>query len=260
MTFSTIVMSSKVAGTWKVRPMPSRACVSGLARVTSCPAKRTVPLVGGRSPARQLKKVDLPAPFGPMRPTMSPSSIARSALESATKAPKLRLTPRASSSTGLRPQEGEARREAVPDLGDPARLEARDEDDDAAVEDVGQPGAAAAEIGVRRGLQRDEDGGADQGAEERAGAAERRGDDELDRAQDAEAALRVDEADHEGVERPGDAGEGGAEHESVELVEPDIDAEAARRPLARLDGAQVEPHPAPPDVPGEEEEERQHRE
>ena len=37
-------MSSKVAGTWKVRPMPSRACVSGGASVTSTPSKTMRPL------------------------------------------------------------------------------------------------------------------------------------------------------------------------------------------------------------------------
>ena len=79
MTLSSTVMSSNVAGTWKVRPMPARACVSAEARVKSTPSNSTRPVVGIVSPARQLKKVDLPAPFGPISPMISPSATARSA-------------------------------------------------------------------------------------------------------------------------------------------------------------------------------------
>src|SRR6202035_3926942 len=47
--------------------------------VTAVPSSSTRPVLGVMSPARQLKKVDLPAPFGPIRPMISPSSTARSA-------------------------------------------------------------------------------------------------------------------------------------------------------------------------------------
>ena len=46
MTLSATLMSSNVTGTWKLRAMPSRACSSGVARVTSRSAKRMVPSVG----------------------------------------------------------------------------------------------------------------------------------------------------------------------------------------------------------------------
>ncbi len=81
--------------------MPSFACASGVARVTSVPANMTRPALGTRSPTRQLKKVDLPAPFGPMRPMISPSPTVRSAPDSARKLPKSRETACASSSMGL---------------------------------------------------------------------------------------------------------------------------------------------------------------
>ena len=42
------------------------------------PLKRMVPAVGGRKPLRRLKQVVFPAPFGPMRPTISPASTVRS--------------------------------------------------------------------------------------------------------------------------------------------------------------------------------------
>ena len=48
MALSRIVISSNVAGTWWVRAMPSRACSSGDARVTSAPyLLRQAPALGG---------------------------------------------------------------------------------------------------------------------------------------------------------------------------------------------------------------------
>src|SRR2546421_8836655 len=167
MTLSRMVMSSNVAGTWKVRPIPSRACSSGEARVTSLPSNTIRPAVGGVSPARQLKKVDLPAPFGPIRPMIWPSSMARSAPATARRLPNVFETFSALSS--IAPPE--FRRDAVPHFVQPARLEARDNYDNAAVEDVSQARAATAEPGIGRGLQRNEDERADQRTVERAGAA-----------------------------------------------------------------------------------------
>src|SRR5437016_11197266 len=119
--------------------MPSRACVSGEARVTSSPSNRTDPAVGARSPERQLKNVDLPAPFGPIRPMMSPSSTSRSASDTARKLPNVCVTRRASSSMAhLRRRRPPLLVEPLPKLEQTARLETRQQQDDAAVEDVGQ--------------------------------------------------------------------------------------------------------------------------
>ena len=89
---SSTDIDSKVSGTWKVRARPSRARASGGRRVTSVPLKVTVPEVTGRSPVRQLKKVDLPAPLGPIRPRMSPSSTDTEASSTALKAPNALVT------------------------------------------------------------------------------------------------------------------------------------------------------------------------
>src|ERR1041384_5857272 len=126
--------------------MPRRACSSGGARVTSTLSKTMRPVVGSVSPARQLKKVDLPAPFGPIRPMISPSSIERSAPATARRLPKVLETFSALSSIGPLP---EFRRDALPHLVQSAWLEARDDHDDPAVENISEPGAAAAEPGVR---------------------------------------------------------------------------------------------------------------
>ncbi len=63
-------------------------------------ALATLPSVGTYRPVRQLKKVVLPAPLGPMRPTISPELTVRSTLRTAVRPPKRMVTPLASS-TGL---------------------------------------------------------------------------------------------------------------------------------------------------------------
>src|SRR5277367_522536 len=181
--------------------MPARACASGAAWVTSSPLKTMLPAVGKVSPARQLKKVDLPAPFGPIRPMISCSSTARSAPDTARKLPNAFDTFLASSSIGAPPA---LRHDAIPQLEQAAGLEARDQDDDAAIKNVGQSGAAAAEPGIGRDLQRDQDQRAEQRTEQHASAAQRRDDDHLHRDQDAEAGIRIDEAGLGGIERAGD--------------------------------------------------------
>src|SRR4029077_12146720 len=96
--------------------------------------------------------------------------MARSAPATARRLPKVFETFSALSSMAP-PELG---RDAVPHLVQSARFEARDDHDDAAVENVSEAGAAAAEPGVGRGLQRNEDERADQRAVKRAGTAERR--------------------------------------------------------------------------------------
>src|ERR1700742_3192082 len=125
--------------------MPSRACSSGGARVTSTSSNTMRPVVGSVSPARQLKKVDLPAPFGPIRPMISPSSIVISAPATARRLPNVFETFSALSNILAPPEHW---RDPIPHLVQSARLEPRDHHDDAAIENIGEPGAAAAEPGV----------------------------------------------------------------------------------------------------------------
>src|SRR5258708_31083929 len=132
-TLSSTDIDSNVSGAWRLRARPSRARASGGWCVTSTPAKCTVPEVGGRSPVRQLKKVDLPAPFGPIRPRISPCSKVTEAASTALKLPKALVTSHASRSMACsRSDGGGFLRLAAPfrqplDQGqDAARLEARD--------------------------------------------------------------------------------------------------------------------------------------
>jgi len=67
----------------------------------------------------------------------------------------------------------ESGHQPMPQFEQPARFETRNQDDDAAVENVRQPRSAAAEPGIGRALQRDEDQRADKRPEKGSGAAQR---------------------------------------------------------------------------------------
>src|SRR3954468_7305352 len=116
----------------------------------SWPPNSTFPEVDTRSPVRQLKKVDLPAPFGPIRPRMSPCSSVTDAESTALKLPKALGTSRASRSMRCSRRDFCLRSFAAPgpeplDQGqNAARLKARDQYDDGAVHDEGQARALAA--------------------------------------------------------------------------------------------------------------------
>src|SRR5205085_3720692 len=137
----------------------------------------TLPAVAGRSPVRQLKKVDLPAPFGPIRPRMSPCSSVTLAESTALKLPKALVTSRASRSMGSPLRRTLGRRlvgafgeQAVDQIQNPAGLEARDQHDDGAIEHEGEPGTLAAEPTIGDFLQWHQDRRAHQRAEQQASA------------------------------------------------------------------------------------------
>ena len=72
--FSLTVRVTKGWGIWYVLPMPSRHILCAGSPVMSCPLNLTLPASGAYSPAMTLRRVVLPAPFGPMRPTTAPLS------------------------------------------------------------------------------------------------------------------------------------------------------------------------------------------
>src|SRR5882724_9902646 len=256
MTFSSTVMPSNVCGTWKVRASPSCALASGDIAVMSWPSNNTLPEVETRSPVRQLKKVDLPAPLGPMRPRMSPCSSVTLAASTALKLPKALVTSRASRSMrcslrsrrlgglALRPQPDDQRQNA-------ARLEPGDDHDDGAIDDEGEACALAAQEIVGDFLQRHQDRSADQWAEQQTCAAERFQDQHHHRDQNAEPGLRIDKAEHHRIERAGDAGEPRTQHVGVQLDAARGRTERTRRALGILDRAQVKSHPAVGHPPGD---------
>src|SRR3954453_14808046 len=249
-TFSSTDMPSNVCGTWKVRASPRWARASGVRLVISCPSSKTLPEVESRSPGNQFNNVDLPAPLGPIRPRMSPCSSVTEALSTALKLPNAFVRSRASRSMGgslrndgfrrfaaLRPQPVDQGQNA-------AGLEPRDQDNDRAIDHECQSRTLAAEQVVGNLLQRHQDRGADQRPEQQPRAAERGHDQHLHRDQDAEPGLRIDESEHHRVERTGDAGQPGAQHEGIEFCTARGSAERTRGAFGILDGAQIETHPA----------------
>src|SRR5712691_3215877 len=92
-TFSRAVRAGKTWQSWKVRAMPFCATwCTGIAVMFS-PAKMTCPAFGFSTLVIKLKKVDLPAPLGPMTARISPGSTVMSMSSTATRAPKRRTSP-----------------------------------------------------------------------------------------------------------------------------------------------------------------------
>ncbi len=92
-TFCKAVISLNRVVSWKVRANPFLAIASGDWFVISCPCHITFPLVGRIKPVTRLKRVVFPEPLGPIKPLISPSSILRSILLTATKLPKFFTRP-----------------------------------------------------------------------------------------------------------------------------------------------------------------------
>src|ERR1700740_2143909 len=78
--------------------MPRRARMFGANWVTSSPPKTTAPLFGRSAPEMQLTSVVFPEPLGPISPKRSPLRISTLILSSATKPPKVLVSPSTRSS------------------------------------------------------------------------------------------------------------------------------------------------------------------
>src|SRR6266478_3568476 len=75
-------------GIWNVRAIPRWQILCAGRPVMSSSWKRIEPAVGRSAPATRLKVVLLPDPFGPMRPTISPSRTSKDTRLTARKPPK----------------------------------------------------------------------------------------------------------------------------------------------------------------------------
>ena len=83
----------KMTTFWNVRAMPSRTMRCGGVRVRSLPSNTMRPSFGRYSRVIKLNSVVLPAPFGPIRPPMSPGLELQSETSaSATTPPNRRVT------------------------------------------------------------------------------------------------------------------------------------------------------------------------
>ena len=101
MTFSNTETSRNGWTIWKVRPIPSRARRCGGWPVISRPSNEMTPLVGRMKPEMVSNSVVLPAPFGPIRPTISWLPSSNETSSTARKPPNQRETSRTCSSGPL---------------------------------------------------------------------------------------------------------------------------------------------------------------
>ena len=72
--------------------MPRRVTLEGSSPAMSWPLNHIFPDVGGYTPVMALKRVVLPAPFGPMSATISFRSTLKSTWFTATRPPKALVT------------------------------------------------------------------------------------------------------------------------------------------------------------------------
>ena len=100
-TFSSTDRARKGLGTWCVRTTPARAAASDRAPVRSRPWKITAPEVGRSAPATMASSVVLPAPLGPIRPQIAPSSTVKPTSFKAARPAKYRVTRSTRRSAGI---------------------------------------------------------------------------------------------------------------------------------------------------------------
>src|SRR3954471_23175146 len=184
-----------------------------------------------------LKIVVLPAPFGPIRPLISPSGTVNEASRTArsprndfemffTSSIEFQLPRQNRPDTVGEEHDYHEQHDAVEHL-----LHARD-----------LPAERREELGDAVGEQR-QDYRAEDRAEERAEAADDRPEDDLDRAADIEDLLGEEVVVVEGEEHPRHRGHRGAERDRVQLPAKSVDSKGLRRLLVLADRPPVIPWP-----------------
>src|SRR3954471_11563163 len=213
-TFSSAVISLKTVVSWKVRTTPFCATRWGFWPEMRSPLNSTWPAVGLRNEAMSLKRVLLPAPFGPITARISPSSTSKLTSLTASRPPKRLVrswTRSRLTASALLPAEGEAQ--------DSVGEEQHDGDHQAAVEQrlVLLEGAQQ--------LERDaEQEGADDRPEHEVEAAQEAVEHEVDRVLDGVGG-GGDVLLGDGEEAAGDAAHGAGEGEGDDAVAGDVDAD-----------------------------------
>src|SRR5919199_4199801 len=232
-TFSSAVISLKTVVSWKVRTTPFCATRWGFCPEMRSPLNSTWPAVGLRKEAMSLKRVLLPAPFGPMTARISPSSTSKLTSLTASRPPKRLVrswTRRRLMGSALLAAEGKAQ--------DSVGEEQHDGDHQGAVEE----GLVLLE-GAQE-LERDaEQEGADDGAEHEVEAAKEAVEHEVDRVLDGVGG-RVDVLLGDGEEAAGDAAHGTGEGEGDDAVAGNVDADRGSQLLVLPQRAEYPAQPA----------------
>src|SRR5580704_13962361 len=277
-TFSLAVREPNSSRRWKVRASPSRARRWGFMAVMSVSNKCTVPRSGACNPLITLKRVVLPAPFGPMSPVTVPGCTIRLVSVSAETPPKRTATSEtvrtavpavgSTSGTSLTPERRYCSlwgdRHAIDPCRrplDPRQLELErfdsqdasgrspDEDDPHTGEQAEPvvPDLAEDHIGER----------GEEGPGHGADAPDRHEQNEDDAGEDLEVRLAHD-ALHRPVESAGQSGHAGGDGEHRHLGEPDVETDRGVGGRRVVEGHQSAAEEAAPE--GQHEQRGQHEE
>jgi hypothetical protein len=87
-------MASNREKCWNTMPTPSRRAARGSGIVTARPSHRISPASGWSTPSMIFTRVDLPAPFSPINPWISPGRTTRLTASFATTPGKRLVMPR----------------------------------------------------------------------------------------------------------------------------------------------------------------------
>src|SRR5882762_4551208 len=264
--FSRTDRPSNTFGTWVLMPMPSRAISWAWALEMSRPRNSTWPWVGSSWPVSILKKVLLPAPFGPIRQRSSPSSSVKSTLRTARTPPKCMLRSRVCNRRsaiallrrrrfeplGRAPAAQTQQRQApiAKRRHDPLRHQEHERDQDhpedqgCIGEDLRPPVRAAARlVGAKRGAEPLDADAADHRTDQRAAAADQDPDDDLRGLRQPEDGW-ADEITPIGEQAAGETCQRAADDEGRELVGTRIVAQQLRAPLVLADADDDAAEPA----------------
>src|SRR5215207_424629 len=227
-TFSNTVSLGKMLGRWNERPMPILQMRCGGAPVMSRPWSTIWPSSGRRWPVIRLKKVDLPAPFGPITAAMLPWATDRLTPSTAVNPSKDLRTPRTSSiwidlfkSAGGRRAlpPAKARDQCFRGSGDAARKQEQQQDQDASHHE-----RPVLRVGGDLLVQHDEGEGADRRAPEAPNSAQDRLDQRLGRLGPV-GEVRKDAAVEDAEQRSGHASEEAGDDEGRQLIGPYVHAD-----------------------------------
>ncbi|MGY4497087.1 hypothetical protein ACVWYH_001014 [Bradyrhizobium sp. GM24.11] len=97
MMFSSTVCRFSGRECWNTMPKPLRAILCAGRPATFSPSNTTSPAVGRSMPITLFIAVDLPEPFGPIRPKISPPLTSKPRFFTAVNPPKRLVRPRTSS-------------------------------------------------------------------------------------------------------------------------------------------------------------------
>src|SRR6188508_3737335 len=254
MMFSRTLMRANGWVIWNVRTMPAAQIRCGARPVMSRPSSTMRPASGLWKPAMAANSVVLPAPLGPISPTISPARTSSDAWSTAFRPPNALERSRTSSMAAAPKEAGEA-------VGQPGD----DDDQHHAVDDQAErldvlerrehAGGVARQL-VDRG-QHDR---ADQRAEDGAGAADHRDQQHLDRLVDAEGDRRVDVEVLLGIEGAAGGTHRTRQSEHLHLLGKHIDAERARGILVLSDRDQAGAEAAAGQPPGDQQRHEAERE